>query len=190
MTHLVKAAHDTRLDPTLGWFGVSPQGNPDNDQVSSTPILRLADGLRWMLVDTSAPDHWGYSCLSSGTASFALKHHCRVLALPRAESTAPLASGWGLPVGVVGWRSQRRQRHHRVQLAARWPRQVTDHAAPVRGWALYLLEAPCSAPTKAACSRQDAALTALDAKTQKTLVSRKNAAYYRHHAKYHFHLLF
>ena len=75
VTRLVKAAHDSvkAADPTLR-FGVSPQGNPDNDrneQYTDLSVWLTASGAD-AVVDYLCPQiYWGYGyTLSSGSTRF------------------------------------------------------------------------------------------------------------------------
>ena len=94
VTRLVKAVHDAvkAADPTLR-FGVSPQGNPDNDrneQYTDLSVWLTASGAD-AVVDYLCPQiYWGYGyTLSSGSTRFAFENiTAEWLALPRAESTA------------------------------------------------------------------------------------------------------
>ena len=100
VTALVKAAHDAvkAADPTLR-FGVSPQGNPDNDlgqQYSDVKAWLAAEGEN-AVVDYLCPQiYWGCGyTLQSGSTRFAFENIVpEWLAMPRAASTA-LYSGWG-----------------------------------------------------------------------------------------------
>lgn len=76
---LVKAAHDAvkAADPTLR-FGVSPQGNPDNDrneQYTDLSVWLTASGAD-AVVDYLCPQiYWGYGyTLSSGSTRFAFEN--------------------------------------------------------------------------------------------------------------------
>ena len=94
VTALVKAAHDAvkAADATLR-FGVSPQGNPDNDlseQYSDVRAWLTAEG-EDAVVDYLCPQvYWGYGyTLRSGSTRFAFENIVpEWLAMPRAASTA------------------------------------------------------------------------------------------------------
>ena len=79
VTALVKAVHDTvkAADPTLR-FGISPQGNPDNDLNSqySAVTAWLAAGGEEQVVDYLCPQvYWGYGyTLQSGSTRFAFEN--------------------------------------------------------------------------------------------------------------------
>ena len=79
MTALVKKVHDTvkTADPTLR-FGISPQGNPDNDLNSqySDVTAWLAAGGEEQVVDYLCPQiYWGYGyTLQSGSTRFAFEN--------------------------------------------------------------------------------------------------------------------
>lgn len=94
VTTLVKAAHDAvkAADATLR-FGVSPQGNPDNDlgqQYSDVKAWLAAEGEN-AVVDYLCPQiYWGCGyTLQSGSTRFAFENIVpEWLAMPRAASTA------------------------------------------------------------------------------------------------------
>ena len=94
VTALVKAAHDAvkAADATLR-FGVSPQGNPDNDfgqQYSDVKAWLAAEGEN-AVVDYLCPQiYWGCGyTLQSGSTRFAFENIVpEWLAMPRAASTA------------------------------------------------------------------------------------------------------
>lgn len=94
VTALVKAAHDAvkAADPTLR-FGVSPQGNPDNDlaqQYSDVYSWLAAEGGE-AVVDYLCPQvYWGYGyALQSGSTRFAFENIVpEWLAMPRSGGTA------------------------------------------------------------------------------------------------------
>ena len=98
VTALVKAVHDTvkAADPTLR-FGISPQGNPDNDLNSqySAVTAWLAAGGEEQVVDYLCPQvYWGYGyTLQSGSTRFAFAAgRCTGMAvcLVRAHRSRPL----------------------------------------------------------------------------------------------------
>ena len=94
VTALVKKVRDTvkTADPTLR-FGISPQGNPDNDLNSqySDVTAWLAAGGEEQVVDYLCPQiYWGYGyTLQSGSTRFAFENIVPAwLAYPRAEGVA------------------------------------------------------------------------------------------------------
>lgn len=103
VTALVKAAHDAvkAADPTLR-FGISPQGNPDNNytqQYSDVPAWMTAEG-EDAVVDYICPQiYWGYGyTLSTGSQRFAFENIVpEWLAMPR-------AAGVALYFGLGAWR--------------------------------------------------------------------------------------
>ena len=117
VTALVKKVHDTvkTADPTLR-FGISPQGNPDNDLNSQYNDVTawLAAGGEEQVVDYLCPQiYWGYGyTLQSGSTRFAFENiTAEWLALPPGREHGPLfRAGEPTGVGVGRRRSQRRQR--------------------------------------------------------------------------------
>ena len=99
VTALVKAAHDAvkAQDPTLR-FGVSPQGNPDNDvhqQYSDVYGWLAAEG-EDAVVDYLCPQlYWGYGyTLSGGSERFAYPNIlAEWLAMPRGSATLYIGLG-------------------------------------------------------------------------------------------------
>ena len=119
VTALVKAVHDTvkAADPTLR-FGISPQGNPDNDLNSqySAVTAWLAAGGEEQVVDYLCPQvYWGYGyTLQSGSTTLPLENIVPAwLAYPRAEGVAlyfglgayriGVGDGGANPDSVSGW---------------------------------------------------------------------------------------
>ena len=119
VTALVKKVHDTvkTADPTLR-FGISPQGNPDNDLNSqySDVTAWLAAGGEEQVVDYLCPQiYWGYGyTLQSGSTRFAFENIVPAwLAYPRAEGMAlyfglgayrvGTGDGGANPDSVSGW---------------------------------------------------------------------------------------
>ena len=143
MTALVKKVHDTvkTADPTLR-FGISPQGNPDNDLNSqySDVTAWLAAGGEEQVVDYLCPQiYWGYGyTLQSGSTRFAFENIVPAwLAYPRAEGVAlyfglgayrvGAGDGGANPDSVSGWSTG--------DVLAR---QVQDlRSQNAGGWALY-----------------------------------------------------
>ena len=143
VTSLVKAAHDAvkAADPTLR-FGVSPQGNPENDlatQYSDIYTWLTASGADGV-VDYLCPQiYWGYGyTLQSGSTRFAFENIVPAwLAYPRAEGVAlyfglgayriGVGDGGANPDSVSGWSTG--------DVLAR---QVQDlRSQNAGGWALY-----------------------------------------------------
>ena len=143
MTALVKKVHDTvkTADPTLR-FGISPQGNPDNDLNSqySDVTAWLAAGGEEQVVDYLCPQiYWGYGyTLQSGSTRFAFENIVPAwLAYPHAEDVAlyfglgayrvGAGDGGANPDSVSGWSTG--------DVLAR---QVQDlRSQNAGGWALY-----------------------------------------------------
>ena len=168
VTRLVKAAHDTvkAADPTLR-FGVSPQGNPDNDlneQYSDISAWLTASGAD-AVVDYLCPQvYWGYGyTLSSGSTRFAFEHIVSEwLAMPRAEDVA-------LYFGLGAYRVGTGDGGANADSVSQWctgsalAKQVSDlRNDGAGGWALYRygsLFGPGAADSAAA---ERAALAALD----------------------------
>ena len=168
VTRLVKAAHDAvkAADPTLR-FGVSPQGNPDNDrneQYTDLSVWLTASGAD-AVVDYLCPQiYWGYGyTLSSGSTRFAFENiTAEWLALPRAESTALYFGLGAYRVGVGDGGAN-------VDSVSQWctgsalARQVTDlRSAGAGGWALYRYGSLFRSDESGLAAAERAALTALD----------------------------
>lgn len=142
VTALVKAAHDAvkAKDPTLR-FGVSPQGNPDNDlnqQYSDVYAWLEASGEE-AVVDYLCPQlYWGYGYrLSSGSDRFAYENILpEWLAMPRGSAA--------LYIGLGAWRIGDGDGGSDENSVARWStgRALADQVADLRaqgagGYALY-----------------------------------------------------
>lgn len=167
VTALVKAAHDAvkAADPTLR-FGVSPQGNPDNDrnQQYSDVSSWLAAGGGDAVVDYLCPQlYWGYGyTLSNGSQRFAYENIlAEWLAMPRSSAA--------LYIGLGAYRIGDGDGGANPDSAAGWStgRALADQVAGLRaagagGYALYrygslfqnsawpqLAEAECAALTAA-----------------------------------------
>jgi uncharacterized lipoprotein YddW (UPF0748 family) len=140
---LVKAVHDVvkAADPTLR-FGVSPQGNPDNDrtqQYSDVSAWLVAEG-EDACVDYLCPQiYWGYHyMLSSGSQRFAFENiTAEWCAMPRAADVA-------LYFGLGAWRIGDGDGGTNDDSVSQWQsgsnlaQQVADlRARDVNGWALY-----------------------------------------------------
>ena len=143
VTALVKAAHDTvkAADPTLR-FGVSPQGNPDNDlseQYSDVKAWLTAEGEN-AVVDYLCPQvYWGYGyTLRSGSTRFAFENIVpEWLAMPRAASTA-LCFGLGAYRVGTGDGGANADSQSQWCTGSALARQVSDlRALGAGGWALY-----------------------------------------------------
>lgn len=143
VTSLVKAAHDAvkAADATLR-FGVSPQGNPDNDytqQYSDVEAWLAAQG-EGAVVDYLCPQvYWGYGyTLSGGSTRFAFENIVpEWLAMPRAEGTA-------LYFGLGAYRIGEGDGGANADSTSQWctgsalARQAEDlRAKEAGGWALY-----------------------------------------------------
>lgn len=143
VTALVKAAHDAvkAADPTLR-FGISPQGNPDNNyaqQYSDVPAWMTAEG-EDAVVDYICPQiYWGYHyTLSSGSQRFAFENIVpEWLAMPR-------AAGVALYFGLGAWRIGDGDGGANEDSVSQWSTgsslagQLADlHAQGADGYALY-----------------------------------------------------
>ena len=168
VTRLVKAAHDAvkAADPTLR-FGVSPQGNPDNDrneQYTNLSVWLTASGAD-AVVDYLCPQiYWGYGyTLSSGSTRFAFENiTAEWLALPRAESTA-LYFGLGAYRVGVGDGGANADSVSQWCTGSALARQVTDlRSAGAGGWALYRYGSLFRSDESGLAAAERAALTALD----------------------------
>ena len=168
VTRLVKAAHDAvkAADPTLR-FGVSPQGNPDNDrneQYTDLSVWLTASGAD-AVVDYLCPQiYWGYGyTLSSGSTRFAFENiTAEWLALPRAESTA-LYFGLGAYRVGVGDGGANADSVSQWCTGSTLARQVTDlRSTGAGGWALYRYGSLFRSDESGLAAAERAALTALD----------------------------
>lgn len=168
VTRLVKAAHDAvkATDPTLR-FGVSPQGNPDNDrneQYTDLSVWLTASGAD-AVVDYLCPQiYWGYGyTLSSGSTRFAFENiTAEWLALPRAESTA-LYFGLGAYRVGVGDGGANADSVSQWCTGSALARQVNDlRSAGAGGWALYRYGSLFRSDESGLAAAERAALTALD----------------------------
>ena len=168
VTRLVKAVHDAvkAADPTLR-FGVSPQGNLDNDrneQYTDLSVWLTASGAD-AVVDYLCPQiYWGYGyTLSSGSTRFAFENiTAEWLALPRAESTA-LYFGLGAYRVGVGDGGANADSVSQWSTGSALARQVTDlRSAGAGGWALYRYGSLFRSDESGLAAAERAALTALD----------------------------
>ena len=143
VTALVKAAHDAvkAADPTLR-FGISPQGNPDNDlnQQYSDVTAWLAAGGENAVIDYLCPQvYWGYGfTLQSGSTRFAFENIIPAwLAYPRAAEVA-------LYFGLGAYRIGAGDGGANADSVSAWStgHALADQVADLRsqkagGWALY-----------------------------------------------------
>ena len=168
VTRLVKAAHDAvkAADPTLR-FGVSPQGNPDNDRNEQYTDLSvwLTASSADAVVDYLCPQiYWGYGyTLSSGSTRFAFENIVPAwLSYPRAGDVTlyfglgayrvGTGDGGANPDSVSGWSTG-------SALAA----QVKDlRQQAAGGWALYRYGSLFGAEAPALAEAECAALRALN----------------------------
>ena len=172
--HVVAALEDRHVladavkaaDPTLR-FGVSPQGNPDNDrneQYTDLSVWLTASGAD-AVVDYLCPQiYWGYGyTLSSGSTRFAFENiTAEWLALPRAESTA-LYFGLGAYRIGVGDGGANADSVSQWCTGSALARQVTDlRSAGAGGWALYRYGSLFRSDESGLAAAERAALTALD----------------------------
>nr|WP_263290541.1 family 10 glycosylhydrolase [Faecalibacterium prausnitzii] len=168
VTALVAKVHRTvkAADPTLR-FGISPQGNPDNDldQQYSDVTAWLAAGGEEKVIDYLCPQvYWGYGfTLQSGSTRFAFENIVPAwLSYPRAGDVAlyfglgayrvGTGDGGANPGSVSGWSTG-------SALAA----QVKDlRQQAAGGWALYRYGSLFGAEAPALAEAECAALRALN----------------------------
>ncbi len=143
VTALVKAVHDAvkAKDPTLR-FGISPQGNPDNDrdqQYSDVTAGLAAEGGD-AVVDYLCPQvYWGYGyTLQSGSTRFAFEN------IVPAWMDYPRAAGVALYFGLGAYRIGVGDGGANADSVSQWStgralaRQVEDlRGQGGGGWALY-----------------------------------------------------
>ncbi|MGN0708244.1 MAG: glycoside hydrolase family 10 protein [Faecalibacterium sp.] len=168
VTAMVKAARDAvkAADPTLR-FGVSPQGNPDNDvgqQYSDVYAWLEAEG-EDAVVDYLCPQiYWGYGyTLSTGSTRFAFERIVpEWLSMPRSGSVA-------LYFGLGAWRVGTGDGGANEDSTAQWctgsalARQVQDlRAQAAQGWALYRYGSLFGDGLPELAAAECAALAALD----------------------------
>lgn len=143
VTRLVKTVHDIVkiADPTLR-FGISPQGNPDNDcntQYSDVYSWLTASGEN-AVVDYLCPQiYWGYGyTLQSGGTRFGFDRIVpEWLAMPRADDVA-LYFGLGAYRIGVGDGGANPDSQSQWSTGSALARQVSDlRAQNAGGWALY-----------------------------------------------------
>ena len=167
VTALVKAAHDAvkAADATLR-FGVSPQGNPDNDlgqQYSDVKAWLAAEGKN-AVVDYLCPQiYWGCGyTLQSGSTRFAFENIVpEWLAMPRAASTA-------LYFGLGAYRIGEGDGGANEDSQSQWctgsalARQVERlHSLGAGGWALYRYDSLFRSAQPELADAERAALAAL-----------------------------
>lgn len=168
VTSLVKAAHDAvkAADPTLR-FGVSPQGNPENDlatQYSDIYTWLTASGAD-AVVDYLCPQvYWGYGyTLQSGSTRFAFENIVPAwLAYPRAEGVA-LYFGLGAYRVGVGDGGANADSVSGWSTGSALARQVEDlRGQNAGGWALYRYGSLFGAGAPALAAAECEALRALN----------------------------
>lgn len=167
VTALVKATHDAvkAADATLR-FGVSPQGNPDNDlgqQYSDVKAWLAAEGEN-AVVDYLCPQiYWGCGyTLQSGSTRFAFENIVpEWLAMPRAASTA-------LYFGLGAYRIGEGDGGANEDSQSQWctgsalARQVERlHSLGAGGWALYRYDSLFRSARPELADAERAALAAL-----------------------------
>ena len=170
VTALVRAVHDTvkAADPTLR-FGISPQGNPDNDenQQYSDVTGWLASGGGDAVVDYLCPQvYWGQGfALHNGSTRFAFENIVPAwLAYPRAVDVALYFGLGAYRVGVGDGGSNENS-------LSGWStgRALADQVAFLReqgagGWALYRYGSLFGPEQTSLAAAECAALTAADGK--------------------------
>lgn len=148
MTALVKAAHDAvkAADPTLR-FGISPQGNPDNDlteQYSDVTSWLTAEG-EDAVVDYLCPQiYWGFGyTLKSGSTRFAFENIVPAwCAMPRSGNVA-LYFGLGAYRVGTGDGGANEDSTSQWSTGSALAKQVeTLRAQGAGGWALYQVRLP------------------------------------------------
>lgn len=163
----MKAAHDAvkAADATLR-FGVSPQGNPDNDlgqQYSDVKAWLAAEGEN-AVVDYLCPQiYWGCGyTLQSGSTRFAFENIVpEWLAMPRAASTA-LYFGLGayrIGEGDGGANEDSRSQWCTGSALARQVERL--HSLGAGGWALYRYDSLFRSAQPELADAERAALAAL-----------------------------
>ena len=167
VTALVKKVHDTvkTADPTLR-FGISPQGNPDNDLNGQYSDVTgwLASGGEEQAVDYLCPQvYWGYGyTLQSGSTRFAFENIVPAwLAYPRAEGVA-LYFGLGAYRVGVGDGGANADSVSGWSTGSALARQVEDlRGQNAGGWALYRYGSLFGAGAPALAAAECEALRAL-----------------------------
>ena len=172
VTSLVKAAHDAvkAADPTLR-FGVSPQGNPENDlatQYSDIYTWLTASGAD-AVVDYLCPQvYWGYGYqLQSGSTRFAFENIVpEWLGMARAGDVA-LYFGLGayrIGVGDGGANADSTSQWATGSALARQTADLRSRGA--QGWALYRYDSLFGPARNDLAAAECAALTAQNAETR------------------------
>ena len=172
VTSLVKAAHDAvkAADPTLR-FGVSPQGNPENDlatQYSDIYTWLTASGAD-AVVDYLCPQvYWGYGYqLQSGSTRFAFENIVpEWLGMARAGDVA-LYFGLGayrIGVGDGGANADSTSQWATGSALARQTADLRSRGA--QGWALYRYDSLFGPARNDLAAAECAALTAQNGKTR------------------------
>ena len=162
VTALVKAAHDAvkAADPTLR-FGISPQGNPDNDlteQYSDVTSWLTAEG-EDAVVDYLCPQiYWGFGyTLKSGSTRFAFENIVPAwCAMPRSGNVA-LYFGLGAYRVGTGDGGSNEDSTSQWSTGSALAKQVeTLRAQGAGGWALYRYGSlfGSAAPEQAAAERE------------------------------------
>ena len=162
VTALVKAAHDAvkAADPTLR-FGISPQGNPDNDlteQYSDVTSWLTAEG-EDAVVDYLCPQiYWGFGyTLKSGSTRFAFENIVPAwCAMPRSGNVA-LYFGMGAYRVGTGDGGANEDSTSQWSTGSALAKQVeTLRAQGAGGWALYRYGSlfGSAAPEQAAAERE------------------------------------
>ena len=167
VTALVQAVHDAvkAQDPTLR-FGISPQGNPDNDEDQQYSDVKawLAAGGDHAVVDYLCPQvYWGEGfTLSSGSTRFAFENIVpEWLGYPRAADVA-LYFGLGayrIGVGDGGADPDAGTRWNTGEALARQVQFLREQNAG--GWALYRYGSLFDPDRAAAAEAECAALQAV-----------------------------
>ena len=167
VTALVQAVHDAvkAQDPTLR-FGISPQGNPDNDEDQQYSDVKawLAAGGDHAVVDYLCPQvYWGEGfTLSSGSTRFAFENIVpEWLGYPRAADVA-LYFGLGayrIGVGDGGADPDAGTRWNTGEALARQVQFLREQNAG--GWALYRYGSLFDPDRAAAAEAECAALRAI-----------------------------
>ena len=172
VTSLVKAAHDAvkAADPTLR-FGVSPQGNPENDlatQYSDIYTWLTASGAD-AVVDYLCPQvYWGYGYqLQSGSTRFAFENIVpEWLGMARAGDVA-LYFGLGayrIGVGDGGANDDSTSQWATGSALARQTADLRNRGA--QGWALYRYDSLFGPARNDLAAAECAALTAQNGETR------------------------
>lgn len=167
VTALVRAVHDTikAQDPTLR-FGISPQGNPDNDLTQ-----QYSDVYAWLdpageppVIDYLCPQvYWGYGyTLRSGSTRFSFENIVpEWLAMPRSPQVA-LYFGLGAYRVGVGDGGSNPDSQDQWRTGSALARQVEDlRSRQAGGWALYRYGSLFGAAAPALAEPERQALAAL-----------------------------